>query len=71
MVKPMKRSLEMRSSRRDGIFTLTNSDLEAIEERYANRISNAATSAALSERPVRRFKTAAEVLRSLKTSSTR
>ena len=71
MVKPMKRSLKMRSSRSDGIFTLTNSNLEAIEERYANRIPNAETSAALSERPVRRFKTASQVLRSLKTSSTR
>ena len=67
MVKTMKRSLEKRSSRKDGISTLSNSNLEAIEERYANRIPNAETSAALSERPVRRFKTAAEVLRSLKT----
>ena len=63
----MKRSLEKRSSWKDGFFTLSNSNLEAIEERYANRIPNAETSAALSERPVRRFKTAAEVLRSLKT----
>ena len=71
MVKTIKRSLEKRSSRKDGIFTLSNSNLEAIEERYANRIPNAETSAALSERPVRRFKTASQVLRSLKTSSTR
>lgn len=67
MVKTMKRSLEKRSSRKDGIFTLSNSNLEAIEERYANLIPSAETSAALSKRPVRRFKTAAEVLRSLKT----
>jgi hypothetical protein len=71
MVKTMKRSLEKRSSWKDGFFTLSNSNLEAIEERYANRIPNAETSAALSERPVRRFKTASQVLRSLKTSSTR
>ena len=51
----MKRSLEKRSSWKDGFFTLSNSNLEAIEERYANRIPNAETSAALSERPVRRF----------------
>jgi hypothetical protein len=55
MVKTMKRSLEKRSSWKDGFFTLSNSNLEAIEERYANRIPNAETSAALSERPVRRF----------------
>ena len=71
MVKTMKRSLEKRSSWKDGFFTLSNSNLEAIEERYANRIPNAETSAALSERPVRRFNKASQVLRSLKTSSTR
>jgi len=45
---------------------LSNAKLEEIEERYAGRTPNAETSAALSERPARRFKSAASALHSLK-----
>ncbi len=44
---------------------LSNATLEEIEERYADRTPNAETAAALSERPTRRFKSAAQALRSL------
>ena len=44
---------------------LSNATLEEINERYADRIPNAETAAALSERPARRFKSAAQALRSL------
>lgn len=45
---------------------LSNATLEEIEERYAERTPNPETAAALSERPTRRYKTAAQALRSLK-----
>ena len=44
---------------------LSNATLSEIEERYADRIPNPQTSAALSEKPSRRFKTATQALRSL------
>jgi addiction module RelB/DinJ family antitoxin len=44
---------------------LENATLQEIEERYAERIPNAETAAALTEKPARRFKTSAEALRSL------
>lgn len=44
----------------------SNATLVEIEKRYAERTSNAETAAALSEKPARRFKTAAQALRSLK-----
>lgn len=45
---------------------LGNATLEEIETRYAARKPNASTAAALREIPARRFKTAAQTLRSLK-----
>jgi addiction module RelB/DinJ family antitoxin len=45
---------------------LGNATLEQAEERYAERIPNAETVAALSERPARRYKTAAQALRAIK-----
>lgn len=45
---------------------LGNAPLEEIEERYAERIFNAETAAALGEKPARRFKTASQALRALK-----
>jgi hypothetical protein len=44
---------------------LENATLEEIEERYAERVPNAETAAALAEKPNRHYKTAAEALRSL------
>jgi len=44
---------------------LKNASLPEIEERYADRTPNSKTSAALNEKPSRRFKTAAQTLRSL------
>ncbi len=44
---------------------LSNATLEEIEDRYAERIPNAETAAALNERPARRFKSASSALRSL------
>lgn len=48
---------------------LSQATIEEIEERYADRIPNAATRAALKEstRGARRYKSASEVLKSLKT----
>lgn len=48
-------------------LNLDNASLEEIEARYADRTFNAETSAALNERPTRKFKSAAETLRALKT----
>lgn len=48
-------------------LSLDNANLEEIEARYADRTPNAETSAALKERPTRRFKSAAETLSALKT----
>lgn len=45
---------------------LGNATLEEIEERYAERIPNAETAAALSEKPARRHKSASQLLRSIK-----
>jgi addiction module RelB/DinJ family antitoxin len=45
---------------------LGNASLEQIEQRYFERIPNSQTAAALSEKPSKRFKTAAQVLKSLK-----
>ncbi len=45
---------------------LGNATLEEVEQRYAERTPNAETAAALSERPGRRHKSAAQALRSLK-----
>jgi addiction module RelB/DinJ family antitoxin len=45
---------------------LGNATLEEIENRYSERIPTAETAAALQEKPARRFKNTAEVLRSLK-----
>ena len=42
-----------------------NATVEEIEKRYADRIPNAQTAAALNERPARRFKSASSALRSL------
>ena len=47
-------------------LSLKTSSLAQIEVRYANRTPNAETTTALSELPTRRFKTSAQVLRSLK-----
>ena len=44
---------------------LGNATIQEIEERYSERIPNPETSAALSERPTRRYKSASETLRSL------
>lgn len=44
---------------------LSNATLEEIEARYAERTPKAETATALSERPVRRFKSASSALRSL------
>ncbi len=46
---------------------LDNSSLEEIEARYTDHTFNAEISAALIERPTRKFKSAAETLRALKT----
>jgi addiction module RelB/DinJ family antitoxin len=48
-------------------LNLDNASLEEIEARYADRTFSAETSAALNERPTRKFKSAAETLRALKT----
>ena len=45
---------------------LKTSSLAQIQVRYADRTPNAETTTALSELPPRRFKTSAQVLRSLK-----
>ena len=45
---------------------LSNSTLEEIEERYAERILAPETVAALEEKPARQFRSAAQALRSLK-----
>lgn len=45
---------------------LGNSSLEEIEHRYADRIPNSETAAALREKPKIQFKSAARVLKSLK-----
>ena len=44
---------------------LSNATIEEIEERYAERVPSPETAAALNERPARRYKTAAQALRSL------
>jgi len=44
---------------------LSNATVEEIEERYAERTPNPETAAALNERPIRRYKTASQALRSL------
>jgi addiction module RelB/DinJ family antitoxin len=43
-----------------------NATLQEIEERYAERIPNAETTVALSEKPTQRYKTAAHAFRSIK-----
>ena len=48
-------------------LNLENASLEEIEARYADRTPNTETRAALNERPVRKFKSATETLRALKT----
>ncbi|MEX1119055.1 MAG: type II toxin-antitoxin system RelB/DinJ family antitoxin [Terrimicrobiaceae bacterium] len=45
---------------------LSNATIEDIEERYAERTPNPETAAALSEKPARRYKSASQVMRSLK-----
>jgi hypothetical protein len=47
-------------------LSLKTSSLAQIEVRYADRTPNGETTTALSELPTRRFKTSAQVLRSLK-----
>jgi hypothetical protein len=47
-------------------LSLKTSSLAQIEVRYADRTPNAETTTALSELPTWRFKTSAQVLRSLK-----
>jgi len=47
-------------------LNLKTSSLTQIEARYADRTPNAETITALNERPPRRFKSSAQVLRSLK-----
>ena len=47
-------------------ISLKTSSLAQIEVRYADRTPNAETTTALSELSTRRFKTSAQVLRSLK-----
>lgn len=47
-------------------LNLDNASLEKIEERYAKRIPNPETVAALREKPTRRHKTALQTLRALK-----
>ena len=44
---------------------LSNATIEEIEERYAERIPTPETAAAMNEKPTRRYKTAAQALRSL------
>lgn len=45
---------------------LGNASLEEVERRYSDRVPNPETAAALQEEPNKKFRTAAQVLKSLK-----
>ncbi len=47
-------------------LNLENATLDEIEDRYSGRILNPETAAALNEKPSRRYKSAAQAMRSLK-----